>query len=341
VVDKTHASYAFGWSLGTDLQSSGEPVDIATVIRGLQDAYAKKTPAYTEQQLGTAYSGFQQRVQQKMEAQFRKALEDNKAQSAAFVTQYKTQEGVVTLPSGIMYRIAKPGTGPKATASSQVQIGFRSFLAAVGVPLASLDQASVDARGSTPYFATTESGDQLFVKVLGQDVEKASDVDWLFWVGCAGAYEDRAKQTTRAVAELLDTAGVSFAVLGNGETCTGDSARRAGNELLFQTLAQQNVNTFGEFGVVVVLHRLECRDQNICQAAEVVENQGRTRAGGGGDVGHARALGLLSRPARLPGRSHGRHRRGVRQTSAEYPANPLRSSWQGAGSQARPLVCGG
>lgn len=135
VVDKTHASYAFGWSLGTDLQNSGEPVDIATVIRGLQDAYGKKTPAYTEQQLGTAYSGFQQRVQQKMEAQFRKALDDNKAQSANFVTQYKTQEGVVTLPSGIMYRIAKPGTGAKATANSQVQIGFRSFLAAVGVPL--------------------------------------------------------------------------------------------------------------------------------------------------------------------------------------------------------------
>ena len=135
VVDKTHASYAFGWSLGQDLQNSGEPVDIATVIRGLQDAYGKKTPAYTEQQLGAAYSGFQQRVQQKMEAQFRKALDDNKAQSANFITQYKTQEGVITLPSGIMYRVAKPGTGAKATANSQVQIGFRSFLAAVGVPL--------------------------------------------------------------------------------------------------------------------------------------------------------------------------------------------------------------
>ena len=135
VVDKTHASYAFGWSLGTDLQNSGEPVDVATVIRGLQDAYAKKTPAYTEQQLGAAYSGFQQRVQQKMEAQFRKALDDNKAQSANFITQYKTQEGVITLPSGIMYRVAKPGTGAKVTQASQVQIALRSFLAAVGVPL--------------------------------------------------------------------------------------------------------------------------------------------------------------------------------------------------------------
>ena len=75
------------------------------------------------------------------------------------------------------------------------------------------------------------------VKVVGEDVESLDEVEWLFWVGCAGAYEDRAKKTTRAVAELLDMAGVYFAVLGNGETCTGDSARRAGNEFVFQGLA--------------------------------------------------------------------------------------------------------
>ncbi len=86
------------------------------------------------------------------------------------------------------------------------------------------------------------------VKQVGVDVESLDEVDYLFWVGCAGAYEDRAKKTTRAVAELLDTAGVSFAVLGDGETCTGDSARRAGNEFLFQMLAQQNVETLGEAG---------------------------------------------------------------------------------------------
>ena len=134
-VDKTHASYAFGWSLGQELVNTGEPIDIATVVRGVQDAFAKKQPAYTEQQLGTAYSGFQQRVQKKMEEAFKKALADNQAQSAKFVTDYKAQQGVITLPSGIMYRIAKAGTGAKATANSQVQIAFRSFLAAVGVPL--------------------------------------------------------------------------------------------------------------------------------------------------------------------------------------------------------------
>ncbi len=91
------------------------------------------------------------------------------------------------------------------------------------------------------------------VKVLGQDVESASEVDYLFWVGCAGAYEDRAKKTTRAVAELLDTAGVSFAVLGEGETCTGDSARRAGNEFLFQMLAQQNVEVLNESGATKIV----------------------------------------------------------------------------------------
>jgi len=84
------------------------------------------------------------------------------------------------------------------------------------------------------------------VKILGQDVADASEVDYLFWVGCAGAYEDRAKKTTRAVAELLNTAGVTFAVLGDGETCTGDPARRAGNEFLFQMLAQANVEVLNE-----------------------------------------------------------------------------------------------
>lgn len=84
------------------------------------------------------------------------------------------------------------------------------------------------------------------VKVIGSDVESADEVEWLFWVGCAGAYEDRAKKTTRAVAELLHTAGVDFAVLGDGESCTGDPARRAGNEILFQMLAGQNVATLNE-----------------------------------------------------------------------------------------------
>ncbi|MDL9946549.1 heterodisulfide reductase-related iron-sulfur binding cluster [Gordonia sp. ABSL11-1] len=84
------------------------------------------------------------------------------------------------------------------------------------------------------------------IPVFGQDVESFEGFEYLFWVGCAGAYEDRAKKTTKAVAELLDIAAVNFLVLGEGETCTGDSARRAGNEFLFQMLAQQNIEMLGE-----------------------------------------------------------------------------------------------
>ncbi|GAA1434026.1 heterodisulfide reductase-related iron-sulfur binding cluster [Microlunatus lacustris] len=91
------------------------------------------------------------------------------------------------------------------------------------------------------------------VPVVGEDVADLGEVEYLFWVGCAGAYEDRAKKTTRAVAELLHTAGVSFAVLGNGETCTGDPARRAGNEFVFQQLALENVETLTEAGATKIV----------------------------------------------------------------------------------------
>jgi len=75
------------------------------------------------------------------------------------------------------------------------------------------------------------------------------DVEYLYWVGCAGALEDRARKATRAIAELLHAAGVTFAVLGPAEACTGDPARRLGNEFVFQMLAQQNVETLNEAGV--------------------------------------------------------------------------------------------
>src|ERR1700730_12961491 len=79
------------------------------------------------------------------------------------------------------------------------------------------------------------------VPVYGEDVDSFDGYEYLFWVGCAGAYEDRAKKTTKAVAELLAIAGVRYLVLGEGETCKGASARRSGNEFLFQQLAAQDV----------------------------------------------------------------------------------------------------
>ncbi|HQR67505.1 MAG TPA: (Fe-S)-binding protein [Thermoanaerobaculia bacterium] len=78
---------------------------------------------------------------------------------------------------------------------------------------------------------------------------EAPDAEVLFWVGCAGSYEDRGKKVSRALATLLHEAGVRFAILGSEETCTGDAARRLGNEYLFQTLAQQNVEVMNGYGV--------------------------------------------------------------------------------------------
>ncbi|MFF9164163.1 (Fe-S)-binding protein, partial [Streptomyces longwoodensis] len=88
------------------------------------------------------------------------------------------------------------------------------------------------------------------IPVVGRDIDDLTDVEYLYWVGCAGALEDRAKKTTKAFAELLHIAGVKFAIMGGDEKCTGDSARRLGNEPLFQELGMENVaalNTaFGE-----------------------------------------------------------------------------------------------
>ncbi|MBK9260171.1 MAG: (Fe-S)-binding protein [Polyangiaceae bacterium] len=84
----------------------------------------------------------------------------------------------------------------------------------------------------------------------GLDVKTMSDnptAEVLYWVGCAASYDDRAKKVARATARLLQAAGVDFAILGQEETCTGDPARRAGNEYLFAMLAEQNVATLNGY----------------------------------------------------------------------------------------------
>lgn len=89
----------------------------------------------------------------------------------------------------------------------------------------------------------------LGVKTLAED----ANVDYLFFVGCAGSYDQRYMQVTRAVARLMQEAGVSFGILGAEECCTGDSAKRIGNEYLAQMLAQQNVDTMNGYGVKKVV----------------------------------------------------------------------------------------
>jgi Fe-S oxidoreductase len=90
----------------------------------------------------------------------------------------------------------------------------------------------------------------------GLDVPRAAEEDgfeYLFFVGCAGAFDERQRKVSRAIVRILRSANVSFAILGDEETCTGDAARRLGNEYLFQQQAQANVETFSRHGVKKVL----------------------------------------------------------------------------------------
>ena len=166
------------------------------------------------------------------------------------------------------------------------------------------------------------------VPVIGDDVESAADVDYLFWVGCAGAYEDRAKKTTRAVAELLHTAGVSFAVLGDAETCTGDPARRAGNEILYQMLAAQNVETLGEVGAQRIV--VTCAHCFNTISREYPQIGGRYEV-----VHYTQLLNRLVREGRLrpaPPQATGGSTASDAPSASAAPATSTPTSEQGGGS---------
>ena len=77
--------------------------------------------------------------------------------------------------------------------------------------------------------------------------------EYLYWIGCAGSFDDRNKKTSRAVAKLLQRAGLDFAILGPSELCTGDPARRSGNEYIFQMLAMQNIESLDGLGVQKII----------------------------------------------------------------------------------------
>ena len=87
------------------------------------------------------------------------------------------------------------------------------------------------------------------VKTMAEVAAAGEAPEILFWVGCAGSYDARAQKVTIAFSEILNKAGISFAILGNEERCTGDPARRAGNEFVFQMLAIQNIETLNMYEV--------------------------------------------------------------------------------------------
>lgn len=87
------------------------------------------------------------------------------------------------------------------------------------------------------------------IPTLGELVAEGKNADVLFWVGCAGSFDSRAQKVSLAFCRILHEVGISYAILGNEEACSGDPARRAGNEFIFQMLALQNIQTLNGYGV--------------------------------------------------------------------------------------------
>lgn len=87
------------------------------------------------------------------------------------------------------------------------------------------------------------------VATMAEMAAEGKSPDVLFWVGCAGSFDDRAKRVTKSLAKILHSIGLSFAILGSEESCTGDPAKRAGNEFLFQMMAFQNIQVLNGYGV--------------------------------------------------------------------------------------------
>jgi Fe-S oxidoreductase len=87
------------------------------------------------------------------------------------------------------------------------------------------------------------------VNTMAEMMAKGETADVLFWVGCAGSFDDRAKKITRAFVKILNHVGINFAVLGTEESCTGDPAKRAGNEFLFQMQAMGNIQVLNGYEV--------------------------------------------------------------------------------------------
>jgi Fe-S oxidoreductase len=127
---------------------------------------------------------------------------------------------------------------------------------------------------------------------LGVRVLNGAAPEYLYWVGCAGSFDERARNISRAVAELLQRAGVSFAILGPRELCTGDPARRMGNEFLFQTLAEQNVETMNSAGVTKVI-------ANCPHCFNTLRNEYPQYGGNYEVIHHTELLGRLVAEGRL------------------------------------------
>lgn len=126
--DKTTLSYAIGYDMARDLAERKVDLDLATLIRGINEGYAKKQPTMPGDKLAAALSSFQKRMADQERANFERLSRENKTKSDAFLSANRAKPGVSVLPSGVQYRVIEPGTGAKPTSASTVQVHLRGSI---------------------------------------------------------------------------------------------------------------------------------------------------------------------------------------------------------------------
>jgi FKBP-type peptidyl-prolyl cis-trans isomerase FklB len=119
-------SYALGYEAGRDLGQHGLQIDISAVLRGVQDGYGQKKPAYTPQEMQQVIAAMQQRMVAQARAAYAKLAADNLARARKFFAQNRQRQGVITLPSGVQYKVLEDGRGEKSpTLNSEVTLQYR------------------------------------------------------------------------------------------------------------------------------------------------------------------------------------------------------------------------
>ena len=126
--DKTTLSYAIGYDMARDLAERKVDLDITTLVRGIQEGYAKKAPTMPGDKLAAALTGFQKRMAEQERADFERISRENKTKSDAFLSANRSKAGVVVLPSGVQYKIIDQATGAKPTAASTVSVHLRGSI---------------------------------------------------------------------------------------------------------------------------------------------------------------------------------------------------------------------
>lgn len=127
-IDRNKVSYAIGYEIGRDFVEKNMDIDVATVIRAIQDGHAKRNPTVPEDEMRAALAAMRDKMMAEARTRFEQVARENKAKSDRFMAENRTKRGIIALPSGIQYRIIEEGTGRSPTLASEVTVHYRGSL---------------------------------------------------------------------------------------------------------------------------------------------------------------------------------------------------------------------